>query len=205
MLKIGQYDMRLFFNFLPIALFFITYELGGDIYKWNGQEYNIQSIYAATAVMIASTMTHAGYSWYRHSRIEEYQLIILVLIFTLGGATLWLQNPDFIKWKPTIVYWSFAVAIASTYLFTKQSLLERIMAGHIQLPALIWFRLSIAWVLFFILSGAANIYIAFNFNEETWVYFKLFGLISLTAIFVIIQSVYLVKYVVAKPDSSADI
>ncbi|NQY51898.1 MAG: septation protein A [Piscirickettsiaceae bacterium] len=197
--------MRLFFNFLPIALFFITYKFGGGIYQWNGQEYNIQSIYAATAVMIATTMTHASHSWWLHGRIEGYQLIILGLVITLGGATIWLHNPNFIKWKPTIVYWSFAIAIAGAYLFTKQSLLERTMNKYIQLPAIIWFRLSIAWILFFVLSGATNIYIAFNFNEATWVYFKLFGLLGLTATFVIIQSIYLVRYVVEKPNSSSDV
>ena len=155
--------------------------------------------------MIATTIIHASHSWWHHGKIEGYQLIILMLVITLGGATLWLQNPNFIKWKPTIVYWSFAITIASTYLFTKESLLERMMDRYIQLPTLIWFRLSIAWILFFILSGATKIYIAFNFDEATWVYFKLFGLLGLTAIFIIIQSIYLVKHVVEKPNSSSDI
>jgi intracellular septation protein len=197
--------MKLFFDFLPIVLFFIAYKFGGGIYTWDGQEYDIKGIYVATAVMIVATVLQTSFNWLLHRKIEKSHLITLVLVLVLGGATLWLQNPDFIKWKPTAVNWLFALAFLGAHIFTDKSLLERMMAEHIQLPTAIWFRLNIAWVLFFILSGVANLYVAFNFDEATWVNFKLFGLLGITIIFIIAQSIYLAKHAVEVPNSSKDV
>ena len=197
--------MKLFFDFLPIVLFFIAYKFGGGIYTWDGQEYDIKGIYVATAVMIVATVLQTSFNWFLHRKIEKSHLITLVLVLVLGGATLWLQNPDFIKWKPTAVNWLFALAFLAAHIFTDKSLLERMMAEHIQLPTAIWFRLNIAWVLFFILSGVANLYVAFNFDEATWVNFKLFGLLGITIIFIIAQSIYLAKHAIEVPSSSKDV
>lgn len=193
--------MKLFFDFLPIVLFFIAYKFGGGIYHWNGQEYDIAGIYVATAVMIVASIVQVSFSWFRHGKVEKSHLITLGLVLVLGGATLWLQNPDFIKWKPTAVNWLFAFAFLIAHLFTDKSLLERMMAEHIQLPTTVWSRLNNAWVLFFIGSGVANLYVAFNFDEATWVNFKLFGLLGLTILFVIGQSLYLARHAIEMPSN----
>ena len=192
--------MKLFFDFLPIILFFIAYKFGGGLYHWHGQEYDIKGIYVATAVMIFASILQVTITWLLTKKVEKSHLITLILVLILGGATLWLQNPNFIKWKPTAVNWLFAVIFIGAQLFTKKSLLERIMAEHIQLPPPIWYKLNIAWILFFIGSGLANLYIAFNFSEETWVNFKLFGLLGLTIIFIVAQSLYLAKYTIETTD-----
>ena len=186
--------MKLFFDFLPIALFFIAYKFGGGIYHWDGQEYDIKGIYVATAVMIIASILQVTITWLMTRKVEKSHLITLVLVLVLGGATLWLQNPNFIKWKPTAVNWLFALAFIAAQIFTNKSLLERMMAEHIKLPDNIWFKLNISWVLFFIGSGLANLYVAFNFDEATWVNFKLFGLLGLTIVFIIGQSIYLAKH-----------
>lgn len=196
--------MKLFFDFLPIFLFFIAYKLGGGIYHWDGQTYDIQGIYVATAVMIIATLCQNAYSWFRHRKLEKSHLITLVLVVVLGGATLWLQDPNFIMWKPTLVNWLFAVGFLGTYLFTKQSLLERMMSEHVQLPNFVWSRLNTAWILFFILSGVANLYVAYNFDEATWVNFKLFGLLGLTFLFIIGQSIYLSRHITEPMESKED-
>lgn len=188
--------MKLFFDFLPIVLFFVAYKFGGGDYSFNGQIYHVGGIYAATAVMIVATLFQVSYTWLRHRKVERAHIITLVLVLLLGGLTLWLQNPDFIKWKPTAVNWLFALVFVGAYLFTDKSLLERMMADHIQLPSKIWSRLNLAWVLFFIGSGVANLYVAFNFDEATWVNFKLFGMLGLTLLFVVAQSVYLARHAV---------
>ncbi|MGY8866353.1 MAG: septation protein A, partial [Methylophagaceae bacterium] len=182
--------MKLFFDFLPIALFFISYKFGGGTYLWEGQAYDIKGIYIATAVMIVATIFQNAYNWFRYGKLENSHLITLIFVVILGGATLWLQNPNFIMWKPTVVNWLFAAGFLGAQLFTQQSLLERIMSEHIKLPGFIWTRLNFAWVIFFILSGVANLYVAFNYDEATWVNFKLFGLLGLTILFIIGQSLY---------------
>ena len=196
--------MKLFFDFLPIALFFIAYKFGGGTYLWEGQAYDIKGIYVATAVMIVATICQNAYNWFRHGKLENSHLITLILVVILGGATLWLQNPNFIMWKPTVVNWLFAAGFLGAQLFTQQSLLERMMSEHINLPSIIWTRLNFAWVIFFILSGIANLYVAFNFDEATWVNFKLFGLLGLTILFIIGQSLYLGKHIVEPIESNED-
>lgn len=188
--------MKLFFDFLPIVLFFLAYKFGGGDYSFNGQTYHVEGIYAATAVMIIATLVQVSYTWLRHRTVERAHIITLALVVLLGGLTLWLQNPDFIKWKPTAVNWLFALVFVGAYLFTDKSLLERMMGDHIQLPGKVWSRLNVAWILFFLASGVANLYVAFNFDEATWVNFKLFGMLGLTIVFVIAQSIYLARHAV---------
>ncbi|MFW5450623.1 MAG: septation protein A [Methylophagaceae bacterium] len=196
--------MKLFFDFLPIVLFFIAYKFGGGIYQWDGQEYDIKGIYVATAVMIVASILQVTITWLLTRKVEKSHLITLVLVLILGGATLWLQNPNFIKWKPTAVNWLFALGFLGAQLFTNKTLLERMMAEHIQLPDAIWSRLNIAWILFFIISGLANLYVAFNYSEATWVNFKLFGLLGMTIIFIVGQSIYLAQYAEETPATSKD-
>ncbi len=196
--------MKLFFDFLPIALFFIAYKFGAGIYHWDGQEYEIKGIYVATAVIIVATILQVIITWFLSKKVEKSHLITLGFVVVLGGATLWFQNPDFIKWKPTAVNWLFALGFLFTMFFTKKSLLERMLSEHIQMPEPIWFRLNIAWVLFFVGSGVANLYVAFNYPEETWVNFKLFGLLGLTIVFIIGQSIYLAKHATEIPSASED-
>lgn len=186
--------MKLFFDFLPIVLFFVAYKLGGGEYSFNGEMVQVDGIYAATAVMIVATLFQVSFTWLRHRTVERAHLITLVLVIVLGGLTLWLQNPDFIKWKPTAVNWLFALVFIGAYLFTDKSLLERMMAQHIQLPNKVWSRLNMAWILFFVGSGLANLYVAFNYDEATWVNFKLFGMLGLTIVFIIAQSIYLARH-----------
>lgn len=196
--------MKLFFDFLPITLFFIAYKFGGGIYQWDGQEYDIKGIYAATSVIIVATILHVIITWFLTKKVEKMHLITLPLVLILGGLTLWLQNPDFIYWKPTAVNWLFALAFVIAMIFTKRSLLERMLSGHVAMPAPIWFRLNIAWILFFIGSGLANLYVAFNYPEAIWVNFKLFGLLGLTIVFIIGQSIYLAKHATEIPSAIED-
>ncbi len=196
--------MKLLFDFLPIALFFIAYKFGGGLYEWNGEQYDVKGIYVATAVMIVATLIQTAVSWFLHRKVEKMHIVTLVLVTVLGGATLWLQNPEFIMWKPTVVNWLFAAGFAGAAIVTKKTLLERMMSEHIELEANIWHRLNLAWILFFIASGILNLYVAFNFEEETWVNFKLFGLLGLTIVFIIAQSIYLAKHAIEKPEASEE-
>jgi intracellular septation protein len=98
---------------------------------------------------------------------------------------------DFIKWKPTIVNWLFAVAFFGSQFIGHKNIIERMMGDKIELPHNTWRTLNLAWVGFFILSGAVNLYVAFNFSEDVWVDFKLFGLLGMTIVFIILQGIYL--------------
>lgn len=179
--------MKLLFDFFPILLFFVAYKLYG--------------IYVATATAIVATVVQVGLFWLRHRRVEKMHLITLAIIVVFGGATLALHDPVFIKWKPTIAYWLFAVVFLGSQFLGGKSLIERMMGHAIQTTRAVWSRLNFAWVLFFVAMGFANLYVAYNYAEDTWVNFKLFGLMGLTLVFVLGQGVVLARYVQEHPDT----
>lgn len=152
-------------------------------------------IYVATAVLIIASLLQTSAHWLMHRRFEKMHVITLVLVCVFGGLTLMLQNEMFIKWKPTVINWLFAVAFIGSQFIGKKSLIQRMMSDHMVLPNKIWLHLNIAWTLFFIALGFANLYVVYNFDTETWVNFKLFGLLGLTFVFVVAQSLYVARFI----------
>jgi intracellular septation protein len=174
--------MKFLFDLFPIVLFFIAYK--------------VYDIYVATAVIIVASIIQVVWFWFKHHRIEKMHLITLALVVTLGGATLLLHDENFIKWKPTIVNWAFAIAFFGSHFIGQKTLLQRMLDSQIEVTKqYVWKVLNIAWVAFFVIMGIINLYVAFNFDTNTWVNFKLFGLMGLTLIFVIGQGIYLARYI----------
>lgn len=170
--------MKIFFDFLPVLLFFITYK--------------VYDIYVATAVAIVASCLQVGILWIKHRRVEKMHLITLILIVLLGGATLLLQDETFIKWKPTAVNWLFAIVFLASEFIGRKNIVQHMLADHLNVTSpKIWTRLNFMWISFFMLMGLINLYVAFNFETNTWVNFKLFGMMGLTLVFAFIQGVYL--------------
>ncbi len=172
--------MKLLFDFFPIVLFFLSYKFYG--------------IYVATIIIIISSVLQTGVFWLKHRRIEFTHGITLASVLVLGAATIFFHNEMFIKWKPTAIYWVFALLFWGSQIIGKKSLLERLMGGKITLPKNVWHHLNLSWAIFFICMGGVNIYVAYHFNTDVWVNFKLFGTLGGTIVFVILQSLYMGKY-----------
>lgn len=195
--------MKLLIDFLPIAIFFLVYKMSPEFIELLSPMLSpeqvdalsaMQPIILATAVLIPATMLQILYTRMTTGKIEKMQLVILALVIVLGGATVLFGDKTFIQWKPTVVNWLFALAFILSQVFTERSIIERMMAGNLELPADVWVKLNYAWAGFFVFSGFANLYVAFNFSEETWVNFKLFGLLGLTLVFIVAQSAFLYRY-----------
>ncbi len=172
--------MKFLFDLFPVILFFVTFKVYG--------------IYAATAVAIVATFVQIGWVWLRHRKVDSMLWTSLAIIVLLGGATLIFQNESFIKWKPTVLYWLFAAVLWLSLAFFQKNLIEALLAKQIVLPATVWRKLNMSWIVFFILMGGINIHVAFNYSVDTWVNFKLFGSIGLMSIFVVIQAIILNRY-----------
>ncbi len=177
--------MKLLFDFFPIVLFFVTFKLFDD---------QQQGILAATAVVIAATCVQVGITWLRQRKVENLHLVTLVLVVVLGGVTLLLEDEIFIKWKPTVVNWLFAAAFLASQFLGRQPLVQRMLGSSVSLPGAIWFRLNMSWVVFFTAVGFINLYVVYNFDTDTWVNFKLFGLMGLTLAFVVAQAFYMMRH-----------
>jgi len=172
--------MKFLFDLFPIILFFIAYKM--------------YDIYVATAVAISAAAVQTGLYWLKNRKFEKMHVITLGILVVFGGLTLALHDPVFIKWKPTVVNWLFGVVFLASSVIGKTTLVERMMGHAIQAPKRVWARLNLAWVVFFLFMGIINLYVAFNFSEDTWVNFKLFGMMGLTLLFVFAQAFYLGRY-----------
>ncbi len=182
--------MKFLADLFPVILFFLAYKLFG--------------IYVATAVAIGASVVQVAYSYFAHGKVTTMYWVTLGLLSLFGGLTLLLHDPVFIKWKPTVVNWLFAVSFLVSGLFMERSLIQRMMDHAISLPQSIWKRLNLAWIFFFISAGLLNLYVAFNYSEDTWVNFKLFGLMGLTLIFVLAQGLYLVRHMQPETEHSQE-
>lgn len=144
--------MKFLFDLLPIVLFVVAYKLYG--------------IYPAIVVIMVATAIQVGLSWLKHRKVEKMHLITLALVVVLGGATLLLQDKAFFMWKPTAVNWLFALAfLGSHFVGSRKTLVEWMMSHAIEAPPVVWLRLNLSWVLFFVLMGIANLYVANFFFE----------------------------------------
>jgi len=178
--------MKFLIDFFPILLFFIAYKFF--------------DIYVATGVAIAATFLQVAITWLKNRTVEKMQLVTLAVIIVFGGLTLYLHDEQFIKWKPTVINWLFGAAFLASHLFGQQTAIERMLSSNLQLPQPIWRRLNLGWIIFFAAMGMANLYVMSAFSRDTWVNFKLFGMLGLTLVFVILQSLYLSRYLV-EPES----
>ena len=215
--------MKFLADFFPILLFFVAYKLYG--------------IYAATAVAIAASFIQVGWHWLQHKAVQNMHLVTLAMLIFFGGLTLIFQDKSFIMWKPSVINWLFALLFFASQFIGKKTLIERMMGSHITLPSPIWLRLNNIWVLFFVVLGSLNLYVANFFfiaesalreatglleidlslcieqftdqtlalcnaahaSEESWVNFKLFGMMGLTFLFVIAQGLYLSRHMQEEP------
>jgi len=152
-------------------------------------------------VAIAAAFVQTALYWLQHRKFEKMHLITLGVLVLFGGLTLILRDPVFIKWKPTVVNWLFGISFLGSQFIGKRTLVERMMSHAITVPGPIWSRLNWAWTLFFLFMGLLNLYVAYNFSEDTWVNFKLFGMMGLTLVFLFGQAFYLGRYLQADEEN----
>ncbi|HEY3486522.1 MAG TPA: septation protein A [Gammaproteobacteria bacterium] len=180
--------MKLLYDFFPIILFFIAYKT--------------HDLFVATGVAIIASILQVGFYWWKHRRFERMHLVSTALIIVLGGLTLLLRNNVFIMWKPTVVNWLFALAFAGSHFIGRKPMIAHMLDQQIQLPPDAWRKLNLGWIAFFIIAGAANLFVAFNFSENVWVNFKLFGLLGMTLIFIVLQAIFLSSHLSEADDNS---
>lgn len=203
--------MKFLIEFLPIILFFAAYKLyslipAPIIDSINGlMPFSLtpgnesDSIYFATFVAIVISGITVLMHFIKHRDFNKNQTITFVLFLIFGGATLFLRDPTFIKWKPTVINLVFALIFLGSTFIGDKPLAQRFLGNAIDAPRSIWNKLNAAWIVFFVFIAAINLYIAYNFSEEIWVNFKLFGMMGLTIAFIIIQMIILSRYITVKP------
>jgi intracellular septation protein len=161
-------------EFGPVALFFIAYIwLKDEVFQFDGTEYGGFIIVTAGFVplMILSTLA----LWKLTGTLSKMQIFTVVLVTGFGGLSVWQNDKSFLQMKPTILYLLFA-AILGFGLLRKQSYLQYMMGEMMPLQDRGWMILTQRMALLFLALAVLNELIWRNMSEETWVYFKTFGL-----------------------------
>lgn len=191
--------MKFLIDFFPVILFFIGYKFFGDLPpQWIEMVNHIpfvtispdepkDAIYFATVLIILATIIQNIVHRIVFKKLEKMHLISLGILIAFGALTLAFKDPDFIKWKVSIFNWVFALVIIGSQFIGSKSLVERMMEHAIVVPKKIWEQVNMSWAAFFAFVSFVNIYVAYNYSEDTWVDFKLFGVLGMTLIFMIAQ------------------
>ena len=98
---------KFLFDLFPIILFFIAFK--------------VYDIFIATGVAIVATLLQIIYVYLKDKKVEKVLLFNGVMITFLGGLTILLQDKMFIMWKPSVLYWCFALILLFSNLFLKKS------------------------------------------------------------------------------------
>lgn len=176
--------MQVLFEFLPLILFLAAY-----LYK---------GIYVALGVLMVAMPIGLAIKYFKTQKIDKMYLWSTIFLLIFGSATFYFDNPKFLYWKPTVFYWVVAGAFLVSMWIGNRPLVRRAFDAADGLPTDQlsngqWARLNLIWVLFFVAMGCVNIYVAYNFPEEFWVKFKVFGLMGITVVFMLAQSFWMLS------------
>ncbi len=202
--------MKFLFDLFPVIFFFGTLKVAE---KWHGASallaniMNVLDLHAsikpdlvpimlATIAAIIATVLQISWVKFKHGKVHNMLWLSFGLIALLGGMTLYFQDATFIKWKPSILYWLFASTLLISNKFFKKNFIQIMMKDVLAAPKSVMDKLNLAWVIFFILLGCLNWYVAFHYSIDTWASFKLFGTTAIMFLFVIAQTLLLRKYLI---------
>jgi intracellular septation protein len=180
--------MRQLAEFIPIALFFIVYQMKGETLQLGDWSYTIDGIFSATAVLMLATTVQVLLTWLVTRTLERRLIWLLLAVCLFGGATLAFRNEMFIQWKPTIFNWVLALVFGGSQFIGERNILERTLGSQLQLPHSVWMRLNWVWVANFAIVGALNLVVAYGFSEEAWVSYKLYSAIGFTVLLTVITA-----------------
>ena len=169
--------MQLLIDYIPIVIFIVAY-----FYR---------DIFFATGVLMAVMPIVLLLQWITTRKLNKIYLASTVLVLVLGTATLFYRNATFLYWKPTVLNWAIAAVFLGSQWVGERTIAQRMLGSAATLSAAQWVRLNQIWVAFFLIVGGVNLFVAYNYSEAFWVKFKLFGMLGLTLLFVIVQTIWL--------------
>ena len=188
--------MKAFFDLLPVICFFITFKVAGsyttELAPIVPVATDLIPIVTATAVIIVASILQMGFIYMKGQKPSKMAIFSTLLVVLFGGMTIAFQDPAFIQWKPTLLYWLFA-AILLFGRFGKKDYIKKVFTG-ISMPDHAWKKVENFCLIFLIAIGFINIFVAYTFSMDIWVDFKLFGLLGLTLLFTIGLGFYVAKY-----------
>ena len=155
-------------------------------------------LFVATALFMAATAIALAVSWVLTRTLPIMPLVSGVVVFVFGALTLYLHSEIFIKMKPTIVNTLFGAVLLGGLAFGK-SLLGYVFDSAFKLDAEGWRKLTLRWGLFFIFLAVVNEVVWRMFSTDTWVAFKVWGIMPITILFTMSQMPLIMKHSLEEP------
>ncbi|MFZ7274354.1 septation protein A [Avibacterium avium] len=172
--------MKQILEFIPLLVFFAVYKLVG--------------IREAAIALIIATIIQLVVLKLKYGKIEKQQLIMGSAVVFFGALSAYFNELEFLKWKVTVVYALFALALIISQVIFKKPLIQQLLGKEIQLPNAVWNKLNLGWAGFFLFCMLLNIIISQYFSDDLWVDFKTFGIIGLSLVATIATGVYIYRY-----------
>lgn len=169
----------------PLVVFFFANARGG--------------IFVATAAFMVAISISIGLTWLLAKRVPMLPLVTGVFVLVFGGLTLILNDETFIKLKPTIVNTLFAAILFGGQMFGK-SFLKSLLGEMFAMTDEGWRVLTLRWACFFLFLAVLNEIVWRSVPTDTWVSFKVFGIMPITIIFSMTQLPLMNRYRLAEAD-----
>ena len=205
--------MKFLFDLFPLIAFFAAFKLGG-MYEAATHDFVQQYLSGfvsgglikadqapwilATLVGIVATACQVSYLLLRGRKVDGMLWLSLFIFVVFGGASIYLHDDFFLKWKPTLIYWLSGLALLIAHVGFKKNLIRKTMEAQVQLPVAVWNQLLAAWIIFFGAIGALNLFVAFVLYKgdmAAWVSFKAFGATGIFFAFIVAQTLFLAKHI----------
>ncbi|SUB24207.1 septation protein A [Avibacterium avium] len=172
--------MKQILEFIPLLVFFAVYKLVG--------------IREAAIALIIATIIQLVVLKLKYGKIEKQQIIMGSAVVFFGALSAYFNELEFLKWKVTVVYALFALALIISQVIFKKPLIQQLLGKEIQLPDAVWNKLNLGWAGFFLFCMILNIIISQYFSDDLWVDFKTFGIIGLSLVATVATGVYIYRY-----------
>lgn len=170
--------MQLFIDYVPILAFVGAYFYKNDFF------------FATTILMVVMPLVLAA-QWLLTKKVNKIYAASTALVLVFGALTLLFRNQMFLYWKPTVLNWAIALVFLGSQFIGEKTIVERMLSSAATLRSEQWRRLNQIWASFFLVIGGINIWVAYTYSEPTWVKFKFFGMLGLTLVFIVIQTIWL--------------
>lgn len=159
--------MKFLLDFFPLLGFFAAFKA--------------YDVYVATVVLMVLVIIQMAITWMMYRKLEKFHLISMLLAILAGAFTLFFQNPDFLKWKVSVICWMLSGTIWFRLFFMRTfslgPILQHFFEGLNTVSDRMWRSMDHVWAVYYMTISALNFYIAYTMSLDTWVDFKVWGLL----------------------------
>src|SRR5690606_5349909 len=187
----------------PVLAFVLVYNVVRRFPENNGLLSKENGIYWATGVFMAAVAGAIGWTLMKGRKLPPMLIITGVVVMVFGGLTLYLQDPKFAYYKPTIINMLFCVTILGS-LAIRRNIWKTAFGHAFTMTDHAWKIFALRWAAFYAVLAVINELIWRNFSEDFWSNSKLFLSIPLAIGFMLLNLPFLMKHNIEPTEEKAE-